>query len=181
MAMRKTLLMYGAPNLSTVGMMVVFALGLFLEGCNESTTAESNLDAQSPPSNSVEAVPALDSVAPLASSDSVVLAGNEQDIASVYGVKIVHPPGSPGTIIITAKGVVPSGAWSNPVLVPEESDDPKGTVRNFKFVALPPVTQDSSPERPVNARLQVDRLPRSLTTIRVSSATNTMSVIVVWP
>jgi len=60
-------------------------------------------------------------------------------------------------------------------LVPVEAEEPQGTIKNFKFVATPPDNPNRTPAQAVYVQLLVDDIPPNLETIRVASATNTLS------
>jgi len=113
--------------------------------------------------------------------ESVVPIDKVQPVATVNSVALRPLPGGTNGMLIRAAGMVATGGWTNPSLVPVEDAKDETAVRSFKFVATPPDGADSSAGRAVYVQLRVNALPSNLKTIRILSASNVVSVLVALP
>ncbi len=144
----------------------LLAASLLLLGCNRDAPADQAAPAPAP-------APAAEAPAPVAPS-------TELTVKTVESVMVTRPQDAPDTVVIQASGTVPSGGWTEPKLVPVESEDP--TVRSFNFVATSPAdAAGGAATEPVQARLHLDTLPEDVTAIRIVSSTNAVQAFLSSP
>jgi len=98
----------------------------------------------------------------------------ERAVASVNTVSLQHP--SPDALIIDVSGLVPSAGWTNPRLVPVDDEKEGSDTKTYRFVATPPDSPKGTLAFAINARVEVDRVPRNLKFVRIVTAGNQTAV-----
>lgn len=99
--------------------------------------------------------------------------GTEMPVQRVDSVMITRPQEAPGSLLIMVSGSVNTTGWTNPKLVPVESEIGDGSIRSFRLVATTPTAEVTAPVlQTLEARLQLDALPPEVRTIRIVAATN---------
>jgi hypothetical protein len=94
----------------------------------------------------------------------------------VYKVDSVITTNEEGKLVVTARGAVNSGGWTNPRLRPKASKD--AHVMAFEFVAVPPPPDAAVIEAlvPIEARTIAPRPAARISEIRVDAASNDADV-----
>lgn len=143
------------------------ALALVLYGCNREQSAAP--PAESPPTVAIQPSPAPPAIA-------AIPPATELPLNSVDSVMLSRPQDEPMAIIIRVSGTAVSPGWTEARLT-EDADGEGGTIKSYKFVAVSPEMPDNNrTAQPVEAELRVEALPVEVTTIRIVSATNELSV-----
>lgn len=94
----------------------------------------------------------------------------------VDSVSVTRPADSPQSVIIQASGTVPSGGWTNPTLVPDDTASSDGSIKSFKFTAMSPQKTPQTPTaQTVQAQLRIDNVATNVMAIRVVADTNAVS------
>jgi hypothetical protein len=160
----------------------VAATAALVTGCDSGTQSQTQSDASPPeaPAATVETIIAQDTSSPGVYSASNGPSAAHQSIASVNSVMLGFPAGNARGLIIRASGVVPDG-WNNPALIAVEDKEPLSTVKTYRFVAEAESKAGNIPSQPVYVELLVDDFPSDVTTVRIESATNALSAVVVRP
>lgn len=98
------------------------------------------------------------------------VAGAERKVMSVDEVTVKTLEIHPAQLMIEAKGMVNSGGWARPALVPVKSDAEGVLV--FHFVAAPPNGMATQALMPVKASITVEK-PAKFREVQVVAQTNT--------
>jgi len=82
----------------------------------------------------------------------------------------------PPQLSIHAKGVVPTGGWTNARLEPceDEDDQPEDGIYSFNFVATPPEEVAIQVISPIEAYYRINPLPADLKGVKVIASTNSI-------
>jgi hypothetical protein len=155
---------------------LVGAAGMFLlAACDNKSSPES------PPGQSPVTAPApAGAPAPSASLPRrrVITPNTEQGVYTVDSVMLAHPADAPKAIVITVRGVVRTGGWTNLRLVEVAGVDNRADIKSYKFVATSPAGAATAALQRAETVLRVDSLPAAVKTIRVVSETNEVSAAI---
>jgi hypothetical protein len=90
--------------------------------------------------------------------------------ASVWVIRLPH------TVRVCAKGLVNSGGWTNPQLVPVVYiQAPPNGIYDFTFTAIPPAGPATQPINvPIKAKKDWHPYPATLAGVRIRGATNSV-------
>jgi len=161
-------------------------LALSVSGCNpppEQTASSSQDLSIAPPQargNVSGAVPSPAAPAADPAQASVVPPATEAKVNRVESVVLSRPADAPNSVIIKVSGSVMSAGWTQPKLAPVDDANADARIKVFSFVATSPeMPVEGSKPQAVATELKIDDMPAEIRTIRIVSATNTISAPVV--
>ena len=147
-------------------------IGIFLAACSQEAP---------PPADPLLDSTALQEDVPTPASPNLqvpVPPSSEVTIERIESLMISRPSEQPGTVIILASGLVGSGGWSRPRLVPADPDETTDIV-SLNFVATSPGQEMRMSEpQPVEARLEMSAFPSAVEMVRIVGATNELTAFV---
>ena len=98
-------------------------------------------------------------------------------VMRVTEVKVQILKKNPPILVVTAKGVVPTGGWTNIKLSRVVYvNPPAGGIQGFEFIGTPPSGPVTQVLTKVSASAQIPRIPRWLKGVRVRAARNSKTV-----
>ena len=114
----------------------------------------------------------------LAMIDTTSPSAVPSNVFSVTSVALSHPSDFPDQLDIAVSGVVTSGGWSNPMLIPYEYlVPPADGIYDFTFYATPPTGNAAAVMAPINVVHRLTTMPTDMQGVRIHAKTNSIETL----